>query len=106
MSRGVCSNCAQWLDAVSRDCFNECAARGFAIRPARVGPEVVRLLGFGCLAWIDGVALYTCSETTIGRVLDDRAQWVEVTAPGSQAFLDEVNVSLGTSFELNQFAGR
>jgi aminopeptidase N len=31
---------------------------------------------------------------------------VDVTAPGSQAFLDDVNAALGTSFRLDQFAGR
>ena len=31
---------------------------------------------------------------------------IEITAPESQDFLDRVNNSLGTSFKMNEFAGR
>jgi hypothetical protein len=67
-------------------------------------PRVVKLDRWGVYVWIDG-GLIACdvAEYDAGR-RDECA--VDVSAPESQAFLDDVNRALGTSYRFEEFAGR
>ena len=37
---------------------------------------------------------------------DEELDWVEVTAPESQKFLDDINKAFKTKFKMDNFAGR
>ena len=71
--------------------------------------NMVALEAFGCfVSMLDGT-LYACAMNTDGSpdVYDDGLNhWGEVTAPEEQEFLDAVNSRFGTTFKLDQFAGR
>lgn len=69
---------------------------------------VVALPDYGCVVWVDDETLYSMEARTFRRCghivnYDDA---VEITAPHSQEFLDDVNGNLGTSFQFDEFAGR
>jgi hypothetical protein len=64
---------------------------------------------FGCfLSVLDG-ELYECIMLTDGSPdteEDGEFNWLHLTAPESQEFLDAVNAHFGTKFRMSQFAGR
>lgn len=64
-----------------------------------------RLEAWGCYVWMEGHSLVACELGDYERGDEEQAA-VEVSAPESQAFLDDVNQVLGTEFEFDQFAGR
>jgi len=69
--------------------------------------ETVILKRFGCLCRVVDGTLYDQGLRTVDFLNvwnEDLAG--EVTAPQSQEFLDAVNSAFGTTFEMDQFAGR
>lgn len=71
---------------------------------ATLEEEPTYLDAFGCYVWLEDGALLACEKGEFETSGDEYA--VEVSAPESQAFLDAVNVNLGTSFVMSEFAGR
>jgi hypothetical protein len=73
----------------------------------------VKLVGYGSFIALspDRQTLFGCPELRDGMpepndTLPGHLNWGEVTAPEDQGFLDAVNRILGTSFRLEDFAGR
>ena len=57
---------------------------------------------------IDNGALLSVAMLRDGsfETWDGKLDWVEVTAPESQKFLDDINKAFKTKFKMDDFAGR
>lgn len=75
-------------------------------RPAPWGAGWVRLPDFGCAVRLVEGGLQETPLLEDGSIEDDFESTTDVTAPASQEYLDAVNAALGTTFTLDQFAGR
>ena len=66
----------------------------------------IPLPSFNCWVTVKDGVLMSCPMAEGGEVdlFDGEPNWCEVTAPGSQEFLDAVNHKLGTSFKIEDFA--
>lgn len=75
----------------------------------KLNSNMVALKEFGCFVSVLDGTLFACPMNLDSSpdVFDDgRINWGEVTAPETQDFLDAVNRRFGTTFRLDQFAGR
>lgn len=78
--------------------------------------RIIALPDFGCYVRVIDGTLFDCAmpadvketggEVAVNGWLADEDNWGEVSAPGSQEFLDAVNREFGTSFRMDQFPGR
>ena len=66
----------------------------------------VKVKEFGCYVWLDGESLMECEINTFEEALTRVMDCGEITAPDSQKFLDIANSHFGTTFQMNEFAGR
>ena len=67
--------------------------------------QAKKLEKWGVFVWVDRGSLMAC-EIADYDPKSFEGNEVDVTAPESQNFLDDVNKALGTYFKLDQFAGR
>ena len=72
--------------------------------------RTVLLPEFGCYAWVEywkeRWCLFACEIGDYQEGGRESEGICDVTAPESQEFLDAVNEHLGTTFQMDEFAGR
>lgn len=70
--------------------------------------KVAALENFGCFVMVENGSLYNCPMLNNGEPDCDNGKmnWIDVTEPSSQEFLDECNAALGTNFKIDQFSGQ